>query len=44
MPWDGLSAVIAKEQKAKLAASKTTEGILYHKQGFGAEGDTGDAY
>lgn len=44
MPWDGLAALIAKEQKAKTTASKATEAILYFKQGFGAEGDTGDAY
>jgi hypothetical protein len=44
MPWDSLSALIAKEQKAKAKAGKTTEDILYSKSGFGAEGDTGDAY
>jgi len=44
MPWDSLSALIAKENKAKTNSTKATEGTLYTKQGFGAEGDTGDAY
>lgn len=44
MPWDSVAALVAAEQKTKQRTHKVSEQVLFTKGGFGAEGDTGDAY